>query len=74
MKLLLAELLNLDDIEVTDYHNLDTEIIIEVEMKDVFATCPHFGHVSHSHHQNHGHLIRDFPISNKDVFLKVNRR
>jgi len=41
MKLLLAELLNLDGIEVTEYHNFDREIIIEVEIKDTFATCPH---------------------------------
>lgn len=74
MKLLLAELLNLDGIEVTEYHNFDHEIIIEVEMIDTFATCPHCGSVSHSLHQNHWHLVRDLPMSNKDVFLKVNRR
>ena len=74
MKLLLAELLNLEGIEVTDYHNFDKEIIIEVEMKDVEAICPHCGNTSHSIHQNHWHLIRDLPISNKDVLLKINRR
>lgn len=68
MKLLLAELLNLDGIEVTEYHNFDHEIIIEVEMIDTFATCPHCGSVSHSLHQNHWHLVRDLPMSNKDVF------
>lgn len=74
MKLFLAELLNLEGIEVTDYHNFDHEIIVEVDMKNVEAICPNCGNISHSLHQNHWHLIRDLPISNKDVLLRVNRR
>ena len=48
MKLLLAELLNLEGIEVENYCNLDTEIVIEVEMKEVSATCPRSGNISHN--------------------------
>ena len=74
MKLLLEELLNLEGIEVVDYHNFDHEIIIEVEIKKVLATCPRCGNISHNLHQNHWHFIRDLSLSNKDVFLKINRR
>jgi transposase len=30
--------------------------------------------VSHQLHQNHGYLFRDLPLSNRQVFLRVNRR
>ena len=53
---------------------VDHEISIEVEMKEVSATCPRCGNISHNLHQNHWHLIRDLSFSNKDVFLKINRR
>jgi transposase len=49
-------------------------LILYVELKGNYATCPRCGQVSHHLHQNHGYLVRDLPLSNRQVFLRVNRR
>jgi len=74
MELQLTELLNLTDVEVEYYQNLGQELILYVELKGNYATCPRCGQVSHHLHQNHGYLVRDLPLSNRQVFLRVNRR
>ena len=74
MQPLLAELLNLDGIEVEDYHIFDDHMVLEIEARTNSATCPRCGKESENTHQNHRHLVRDLRISDKDVFLKYNRR
>ena len=74
MKPLLTRLLNLPGIEVEDYHELEDELILEVEAIRDFATCPRCGQESHHLHQNRGHLVRDLNISSFKVLLRVNRR
>jgi transposase len=49
-------------------------LILDVELEVDYATCPRCGQVSHHLHQNHGYLVRDLPLSNRQVFLRVNRR
>ena len=48
--------------------------MLEVEAWTDKATCPRCGSSSSNLHQNHGYWVRDLPISNRQVRLKVNRR
>lgn len=74
MQPLLTELLNLEGVEVEDYHNFDDHMILKVTVQENRATCPRCGEESSSVHQSHWHIARDLSISDKDVFLKYNRR
>ena len=74
MNLLLTELLNLPGVMVEDYHQTEKELFLEVEVYATEATCPRCGKNSRNPHQNHWLRVRDLPISNRAVWLKVNRR
>ncbi len=74
MQPLLTQLLRLPGIEVEDYHDQGKYLILEVEADSDRSTCPRCGTESTHLHQNHGHLVRDLPISERPVQLKVNRR
>lgn len=74
MQPLLTRLLGLPRIEVEDYHDQGEHLILEVEADGTQSTCPRCGHASTHLHQNHGYLVRDLPISERSVMLKVNRR
>ena len=74
MQPLLTQLLNLPGIEVEDYYDLGDKIILEVEASSDKAICPRCEQESCHLHQNHRDLARDLNISQRQVFLKVNRR
>jgi transposase len=74
MQPLLTQLLNLPGIEVEDYRDLGSQLILEVEAMTTQATCPRCGQTSSHLHQNHRYLARDLSIRGRTVFLKVNRR
>lgn len=74
MELQLTELLNIPGLVVEYYRNLGQELILDVEAETDYSNCPKCGQVSNHLHQNHGHLVRDLPLSNRQVFLRVNRR
>ena len=74
MQPLLTQLLGLAGIEVEDYHDFGDKIILEVEAITERATCPPCGQESSHLHQNHWYLARDLDISQRQVWLKVNRR
>lgn len=74
MQPLLTRLLRLPGIEVEDYQDHGEHLILEVEAHHDCATCPRCGNESAHLHQNHGYLVRDLPISERSVLLKVNRR
>ncbi|MEG4445404.1 transposase family protein [Microcoleus sp. AT9_B5] len=38
------------------------------------AACPRCSQISHRLHQNKSHLVRDLPMADREVILKVNRR
>ena len=48
-------------------------LIFTVKLSNKTAICPRCGQTSHRFHQNQGHLVRDLPICDKQVILKVNR-
>jgi transposase len=74
MQPLLTELLNLGGIEVENYHNFGDHMVLEVEAKTSCATCPRCEQESVNVHQNHWHIAQDLRISDRDIFLKYNRR
>jgi len=74
MQPLLTQLLNLDSVVVEDYYDLGEQIILEIETTKDCAICPRCGQMSYNTHQNHFHMARDLSISNRQVYLKFNRR
>lgn len=74
MQPLLTQLLGLPGIEVEEYHDFGHKIIIEVEARTARAMCLRCGQESSHLHQNHWYLVRDLDISQRQVWLKVNRR
>jgi transposase len=74
MNILLTELLNLPGVIVEDWQQTETELILCVEMDADYATCPSCGQVSKHLHANTSYWVRDLPLSNREVWLKVNRR
>ncbi|WP_414545644.1 ISL3 family transposase [Nostoc sp. CCY0012] len=71
----ITKVINLEDIKVINYDFItDDEIVIEVENKLKVGQCPHCGHITDKIHQNHWYTVRDIPLSDYQVLLKVNRR
>jgi len=73
MEPLLTQLLNLPGIVVESLRETETDLMLEVEAWTDKATHPRCSSSSNLH-QNHGYWVRDLPISNRQVRLKVNRR
>jgi len=74
MEPLLTRLLNLPRIVVKNFHETETDLMLEVEAWTEKAVCPRCGNISSHLHQNHGYWVQDLAISNRPVKLKVNRR
>lgn len=74
MQLTLTELLGLPGIDVEDYTELESEIILQVEVHSIKSVCPRCLQESSNLHQNHWHFVRDLNLFNRTVILKVNRR
>ncbi len=71
---ILTRLLDLPVIVVDNFHESETDLLLEVEAWTDQTVCPRCGCVSSNLHQNHGYWVRDLPISNRAVRLKVNCR
>jgi transposase len=74
MKKVLTEILNLPGIIVEDYQKTEETIILSVKNNQKTAVCPRCGKTSHRLHQNKKRLIKDLPMGDKEVFLRINRR
>lgn len=75
MKFTVEKILNLPDMKVLDFQEIEGgEIIITLEKGVNHSTCPSCGQITHSIHQNHWRMIHDLPWSKKPVLLKINRR
>ena len=70
----MTKLLNLPGVIVEDSRQTDETLIFSVKAERKTAICPHCGRSSHRLHQNHGHLVKDLPMANREVILRVNRR
>ncbi|WP_173362940.1 ISL3 family transposase [Gloeothece verrucosa] len=74
MKRLMTKLLNLPGVIVEDIQEAEDILILSVRTATKTAKCPHCGKISHRLHQNKKYLVKDLPIGNKEVILRVNRR
>jgi transposase len=74
MKRILTKLLNLPGVIVEDSQESEGILILSVKVAQKTAKCPRCGQISHRLHQNKRYLVKDLPMSNKEVILKVNRR
>lgn len=75
MKFSVDQILNLPDMKVLDFQEVEgAEIIITIEKAVNYSTCPCCGKTTHSIHQNHWRMIHDLSWSEKPVLLKINRR
>lgn len=70
----MTKLLNLPGVIVEDITDAEDILILSVRAATKTAKCPHCGKISHRLHQNKKYLVKDLPIGNKEVILRVNRR
>jgi transposase len=74
MNRLMTKLLNLPGIIVEDGKEIEETLILSIEVSRKTAVCPRCGQSSHHLHENKRYLVRDLPMSNRQVILRVNRR
>ena len=74
MKREITKLLNLPGVIVEDSTETEETLILSVRVAKKTAFCPRCGKISHRLHQNKSHLVRDLPMGDREVILKVNRR
>lgn len=71
----ITKVINIEDIKVLNYDFItDDEIVIEIQNQLKVGQCPRCGKTTNKTHQNHWYIVRDIPMSDYQVFLKVNRR
>ena len=72
---IINKILNIEGMTVTAYKVID-EIgyFIYLESNQSKAACPHCNNESDKLHQNHPLTVRDLPLGEHDVYLKINRR
>lgn len=69
------EILNIDGMTVTAYKIVDRiGYFIELASKQSKAICLHCGTESDKLHQNHPLTVRDLPLGEHYVYLRINRR
>lgn len=74
MKRVMTKMLNLPGVIVEESLETESTIILSVRVENKTAVCPRCGQMSRRLHQNKRHLVKDLPISNREVILQVNRR
>ena len=70
----MTKLLNLSGVIVEDSQQIEETLILSVKVEKKTAVCPRCGQSSHHIHENKRYLVRDLPMSNRQVILRVNRR
>lgn len=70
----MTKLLGLPGVIVEDSLETEFTLILSVKLEKKDAVCPRCGQKSHRLHQNKKHLVKDLPMGNREVILRVNRR
>jgi len=70
----MTQILNRPGVMVEESLETEETIILSVIVTNKTAVCPRCGQTSRRIHQNKMHSVRDLPITNREVILKVNRR
>src|SRR4028119_555097 len=74
MKKLMTNILNLPGVIVEDYKQTAETLILVVKSQTKSSDLPLCGQCSHHLHQNYRYLVRDLPMGDREVILRVNRR
>ncbi len=72
MNKLMTTILNLPGVIVEDYKQTGDTLILVIKSQKTTANCPVCSQFSHHLHQNYRYLVRDLPIGNREVMLRVN--
>jgi len=70
----MTNILNLPGVIVEDYKQTTETLILVVKSQTTTAKCPLCGQSSNHLHQNYRYLVRDLPMGDREVILRVNRR
>ena len=70
----MTNILNLPGVIVENKKQIGETLILAVKLEKKTAFCPRGGEISHRLHQNQGIMVRDLPIGDQEVVLRVNRR
>lgn len=74
MKFPVEQILNLSEMKVLDFQQIEgIEIVITIEKDVNYCSCPNCGQITRSIHQNHWRMIHDLSWGEKTVLLKINR-
>lgn len=68
----MTNILDLPGVRVEDYKQTGATLILVAKSKQQTSNCPLCNQSSHHLHQNYRHLVRELPIGNKEVMLRVN--
>ncbi|WP_445301367.1 transposase family protein [Microcoleus sp. Pol11C2] len=74
MNKLMTSILNLPGVVVEDYKQTGETLILVIKSQKTTASCPVYSLSSHHLHQIYRYLVRNLPIGNREVMLRVNRR
>ena len=74
MNKLMTNFLNLPGVIVEDYKQTGETLILVIKSQRTTANCPVCRQSNHHLHQNYRYVVRDLPIGNIEVMLRVNRR
>ncbi len=74
MNKIMTQLLNLPGVLVENIQQTESTLIFFVRAEKKTAVCPRCGQTSRRLHQNQRYLVKDLPLSNREVVLSVNRR
>ena len=71
MKFPVVQILNLPEMKVLDYQEIEgMRTVITIEKSVNYSTCPWCRQITHSIHQNHWRIIHDLSWSEKIVLLE----
>ncbi|MEG4394187.1 transposase family protein [Microcoleus sp. BROC3] len=70
----MTNILNLAVVIVENKKQTGETLIFAVKSENKTAVGPRCGQASHRLHQNQGIMVRDLPISDQEVILRVNLR
>jgi transposase len=69
------EILNIDGFIATNYQLIEeVGCVIYLQKQESEAACPNCEKLSNKLHQNHWLTVRDLPLGEHQVYLKINRR
>ncbi|WP_445315800.1 transposase family protein [Microcoleus vaginatus] len=70
----MISILNLPGVIVEDYKQTGETLILVIKSQKTTASCPVCSECSHHLHQDYRYIVRDLPIGNREVMLRVNGR